>query len=494
METAIRARNLTKQYEIYSRPRDILIEAFTGRARGRHFLALNDVSFDVRRGEVLGVIGRNGAGKSTLLKLVAGTLSPSAGAVAVAGRVSAILELGAGFHPEQTGLDNIIVGGLCLGLPRQELNRKLDWIVDFSELEAFIHQPLKTYSTGMRARLAFAVAAALEPDILIIDEALSVGDLRFQKKCFRHIESIKARGATILFVSHDTNAISAIANRAVLLERGRLILDAEPVVVTKHYQQMLFEQEIDGGRGGAPVRAPSEAPPGTDRLHGEPESAVRAGVTEAPVGVMSLSPASASAKSPAPIAAEREDDVTLAERRYGQGDVRITEIVLLGPDGKATNAIGVGEPFTIRLGIAAARHADLFYVGFRINTRYGQDVYGSSTHLRGEGFRLRAGARGEAAIRCEGHLAPGDYFITASLALDHNLMFDRRVDALHFKVIGNIPAYRTSIANLNSRILFERASASDGGEGAAMIRPPKGGEAEVAGVGGPRPDGKTGDV
>ncbi len=241
-DVVIGVRDLGKCYRVYKSPRDRLKQALW---RGkkcffREFWALRGVSLDVRRGETVGVIGRNGCGKSTLLQLVCGTLSPSIGGVDVNGKVAALLELGAGFNPEFSGRDNIYTNGAVLGLSRAEIDARFDDIVEFSELGEFIDQPVKVYSSGMYVRLGFAVAASIEPDILVVDEALAVGDEAFQRKCFARIERIKARGGTILFVSHSVGLVVQLCDRAVLLDHGELLLDGHPKKVAEAYHKLLY--------------------------------------------------------------------------------------------------------------------------------------------------------------------------------------------------------------------------------------------------------------
>ena len=236
-EIAVHVEGLGKTYTIYSRPLDRLRQllARQGRRYGRDFVALGDVSFDLMRGEVLGVVGNNGAGKSTLLQLLCGTLRPTSGKLQVNGRIAALLELGAGFNPEFTGRENIFLNAAVLGLSTEEIEARFDSIVEFSGIGDFIEQPVKTYSSGMYVRLAFSIATSVEPDILIIDEALSVGDGAFARKSFDRIITLREAGTTILFCSHSMYQIEAICDRALWLEKGHVRMLDTPEVVTRAY-------------------------------------------------------------------------------------------------------------------------------------------------------------------------------------------------------------------------------------------------------------------
>lgn len=241
-ETAIRVENLGKCYHIYETPRDRLKQVFFGGRKKyyREFHALSDISFEIGRGETVGIIGRNGSGKSTFLQIVSGTLSPSSGRVVVNGKISALLELGAGFNPEFTGRENVMMLGAIMGLSPGEMSKKLPNIESFAEIGEFIDRPVKTYSSGMFVRLAFAAAVHVDPDILIVDEALAVGDIAFQHKCMTRMREFMERG-TVLFVSHDLSSITSLCSRVIWLENGRIREIGDPKTVTEHYWEQMYE-------------------------------------------------------------------------------------------------------------------------------------------------------------------------------------------------------------------------------------------------------------
>ncbi|MBR4718883.1 MAG: ABC transporter ATP-binding protein [Lachnospiraceae bacterium] len=244
MDTAISVEHLSKVYKLYDRNRDRLKEALhlSKNINVREHYALNDVSLTVNAGETVGIIGTNGSGKSTILKIITGVLNPSAGEVKINGRISALLELGAGFNMEFTGIENIYLNGTMIGFSEEEIDARLQDILDFADIGEFVYQKVKTYSSGMFVRLAFAVAINIDPEILIVDEALSVGDVFFQNKCYRKFEEFKKQGKTILFVSHDLSSISKYCDRVVLLERGKKIGEGAPKEIIDMYKKVLVGQ------------------------------------------------------------------------------------------------------------------------------------------------------------------------------------------------------------------------------------------------------------
>ena len=243
-EVAISVNNVSKMYKLYDNPMDRLKESLglSRKKKYKEHYALNDVSFQVRKGETVGIIGTNGSGKSTILKIITGVLNPTQGQVVVDGRISALLELGAGFNGEYSGIENVYLNGTMIGFSKEEIDAKLQDILDFADIGDFVNQPVKTYSSGMFVRLAFAVAINIEPEILIVDEALSVGDVFFQAKCYRKFEEFKEMGKTILFVSHDLSSIGKYCDRVVLLNKGKKLAEGDAKEMVNLYRRVLVNQ------------------------------------------------------------------------------------------------------------------------------------------------------------------------------------------------------------------------------------------------------------
>ena len=243
MDSVIEIKNISKIYNLYNKPSDRLKEAlFARQSRHTEFAALNNVSFNVNKGEILGIIGKNGSGKSTILKIITSVLTPTSGECIVKGKIAALLELGAGFNMEYTGIENIYLNGQMIGFSKEEMDKKLQDIIDFADIGEHIYQPVKTYSSGMFARLAFSVAISVDPDILIVDEALSVGDVFFQNKCYRRFEEFRERGKTILFVTHDMGSVIRYCNRCVLLNAGKKVAEGKPQEMVDLYKRIMVGQ------------------------------------------------------------------------------------------------------------------------------------------------------------------------------------------------------------------------------------------------------------
>ena len=369
-ELAIEARGLGKRYALFDHPGDRLKQLLWGRWRGygREFWALQDVSFEIPRGAVVGLIGRNGAGKSTLLQMVCGTLAPTAGTLAVRGRVAALLELGAGFNPDFSGIENVYMNAAILGLSRAQVDERLDAILAFADIGRFAQQPVKTYSSGMFVRLAFAVATSVEPDILVIDEALSVGDGAFARKSFDRIMELREGGATILFCSHAMYHVQALCSKALWLEGGRVRMWDEAARVTTAYETAL---------------------------------------------VMETTQAQASTSDEAP-----------ATAAVPEGSARITRIEALA-DGVAGRELAIHSGATdleIRISFASDPHLPCPTAAIGVQHASGVVVTSAGSVLSGEPFERTADGAGVAVLRIDAvPLLQGDYQVTVILACERGL-------------------------------------------------------------------------
>ena len=350
-DTAIEVCDVTKVYRLYERQRDRLWETL-GLDRKKTYkkkYALNHVSFRVKRGETVGIIGTNGSGKSTMLKLITGVLTPTAGSIRVDGRISALLELGAGFNMEYTGIENVYLNGAMIGFTKEEIDARLDDIIRFADIGDYINQPVKSYSSGMFVRLAFAVAINIDPEILIVDEALSVGDVFFQSKCYRKFEEFRRAGKTILFVSHDLSAISRYCDRAILLNQGDLIYDGTPKEAIDLYKKVLVGQYEE---------KTAEQPEAAD---GEK------------AGIQGTGSGAGLWKSRYPV------NPSLVE--YGEKNGEIVDYALLDENGLMTSNFLKGTMFTVRMKIRA--HADILepIFAFTIKNMKGIEICGTNTTM-----------------------------------------------------------------------------------------------------------------
>ncbi|MFN9775335.1 MAG: ABC transporter ATP-binding protein [Burkholderiales bacterium] len=441
-EVVIRASGLGKCYSIYDSPRDRLKQFVMPRARRalgfapkqyyREFWALRDVDFEVRRGETFGIVGRNGSGKSTLLQLLCGTLPPTLGEVSIAGRVAALLELGAGFNPEFSGRENVYMNGQVLGLSREQVDARFDAIAAFADIGDFIEQPVKTYSSGMYVRLAFAVVAHVDADILVVDEALSVGDAYFVQKCMRFLRGFMERG-TLLFVSHDVGAVLNLCSRAILLERGRLTMSGAPKRVTEHYLASLYDEIRGEHAAGAsnPVEpdAPASPETGTQAAETTPGGTVTAGAAN-DAGVHRIADAGPAAPSERDVRADLIDRSTLRNdievfrfqpdaRGFGTRQAMIASARLTDEHGQPLAWVVGGEIVRLEIRCDAREPIDSPIVGFLFKDRLGQTIFGDNTYLsyRDDAPRVPEGGSIVATFEFRMPVLPvGDYSLSIALA------------------------------------------------------------------------------
>ena len=363
---AIEVEGLCKAYSIYANPRDALASMLFKKTNVEKFEALTDISFTVGRGEVVGIIGRNGAGKSTLLKVLAGTLNPTGGTFHVEGKISAILELGTGFHEDYTGRENIFMGGMCMGMSRSEIERKLNSIIEFAELRNFIDRPFRTYSSGMKARLTFAVAISVEPEIFIVDEALAAGDALFAKKCNKRIREIARSGATVLFVTHNLSAIYELCDRAILIDKGRMVIDGIPRKAGQAYERLMAIEEAEQQGMAIPIMPTDEAGDSSEEI--------------------------------APQASVLSARVVNEERT-------------------PVRRLSFGERYSIEYEIGAADDAEPseYVIGFGIQTEAGLTLYGTNNQLLPCELILAPGERKVISFSFKCTLGTGRYFLRCGI-------------------------------------------------------------------------------
>lgn len=437
---AIQVKNLSKCFHIYDQPRHRLLQLFSsaiGRAFNvkskkyyREYWALKNISLSIPRGQTVGIIGRNGSGKSTLLQIICGTLAPSEGAVETSGRVAALLELGSGFNPEFSGRENVYLNGSILGLSKEEIDRRFDAIVNFADIGEYIDQPVKTYSSGMSVRLAFAVAINVDPEILIVDEALSVGDELFQRKCFSRIEEIRKKGATILFVSHSGGTIIELCDRAILIDAGDMLADGSPKEVVGKYQKLLYAAEdrrneirelIKGGGGVKQL------------LIAQEDTQADAEVVDS---VDSFDPGLA----------------PISTINYETRGAEISNVSIFNGRGDKVNNISRGVTYFYRYTVSFSAAAELVRFGMLIKTVSGNEI-GGAISAANIANGIQCVVRGqcidvEFSFRCM--LNPGIYFLNAGVTgvIDGvDTYLHRLLDVASFRVVHDEGCLSTSIVD-----------------------------------------------
>ena len=423
MTVALRVEKVSKQYRIYERPGDRLKESLTRGVLRRHkeFWALRDVDFEVEAGTTVGIVGPNGCGKSTLLQIISGTLAPTHGDVFHEGRIAALLELGAGFDPEFTGAENVFMNASLLGLTRRETEKVFPAIERFAEIGPFLYQPVKTYSSGMFVRLAFAIAASVEPDILIIDEALAVGDAVFQHRCLRRLKELHERGTTVLFVSHDAAAVRALCSRALLLRAGRIVADGTPADVLNRYQKIIMERE--------------EA---------------------------------YEAQSPSPDASAERQTLPVVQSakplncayRHGDGSAEIVSAQLTDSSQREVEIIETGEPLKLRMAVRFKHDVDEPVIGFLIKNRLGIHTYGTNTKEQAFDFgTIKRDEVLEVEFTFDCWLGIDQYSITLAAHSREGLAYDWLDAAMFFRVTSTMLV--EGLANLNAGAKVRRYSSAE---------------------------------
>jgi len=355
----IKISGISKKFKLYNKPIDRLKEIILRKKYHHIYNALHDISFEVKDGETLGILGVNGAGKSTLLKIISGVLIPDSGSLSIDGKITGLLELGTGFNKDLTGLQNIVGNGLLIGMSTEEIDQQRDNIIDFSELGEFIKEPLRTYSSGMVMRLAFSIAMHAKPDCFLIDEALSVGDAHFQQKCMRHIKTFKQQGGSLIFVSHDLNAVKMICDHAIVLDKGHIVAKGSPEYAVNHYNRIMAQLD------------------------------------------------------------DQDKRITATENQtnnqdYGNHKAKIINAVISGVDSES-NIVSSGEKIDIQIEIMPYEMLTDMSIGILIRDRFGQDIYGTNSEHLMQTSVFEKGQSYMATFSFIAAINPGKYTVTIAL-------------------------------------------------------------------------------
>lgn len=446
-ELAISVRDLSKSFPIYNKPHHRLLQMVMPGPKERwyrEFHALHGISVDISRGETVGIVGRNGSGKSTLLQLICGTLTPSAGDIRVNGRIAALLELGAGFNPEFTGRENVFLNASVLGLKHADIVEKFDDIAAFADIGDFIDQPVKSYSSGMYVRLAFAVAINVEPEILVVDEALSVGDEGFQRKCFARIDAIRDSGATVLFVSHSASTVVDLCDRAILLDRGELLTSGTPRHVVSRYQKLLYAPQEKVSEIREEIRASSTGDIATAHV-----SATSKSTTAEGGGVAAL------LERPGDdMQAYWEDGMDPSSTVvYENRGAAIESPHIQTLDGRKVNVLAPGGTYVYQYQVRMRRSLARVRCGMMIRSLTGIEIGGAATATPPDALPVvDADAVLNVRFRFRCLLAPGVYFLNAGVlaALEEGEEYvDRRVDVAMFRVMPESSRLTTGFVDLD---------------------------------------------
>ncbi|GHU62274.1 sugar ABC transporter ATP-binding protein [Clostridia bacterium] len=422
---AIQVSQVNKVYQLYHKPIDRLKESlqFSRRSYHQDFYALQDISFQIKKGETVGIIGTNGAGKSTILKIITGVLSPTNGEVKIQGKISALLELGAGFNMDYTGVENIYMNGTMMGYRKQEMTKKLPEILDFADIGEFVHQPVKTYSSGMFVRLAFALAINVEPEILIVDEALSVGDVFFQAKCYKRMEEIRKSGTTILMVTHDMGSILKYCHRTILFNQGKLVMDASPKEVVDVYKKILVnqydpDQQQEQNKNWEEQLSLSQA-----SLKKEPTFSKK------------------NEKNIQNLLWKEEINWNRQVKPYGDGRGEIIDFALFNENEEITNLVMKNEEFTVKMKVHFHENFVSPIFAFTIKDKMGTEISGTNTLIEEKQLeKVEKGSCYIVSFTQKMQLQGGEYLISLGCTGFEEgkfVVLQRLYDILNITVISN---------------------------------------------------------
>ena len=482
-EKIISVDQVSKVYRLYDKPIDRLLESISLRKKSYHkdFYALRDISFSVGRGEAVGIIGTNGSGKSTMLKIITGVLSATTGKVESRGSICALLELGAGFNQDYTGIENIYMNGTMMGFSKAEMDEKLPAILEFADIGDFVYQPVKSYSSGMFVRLAFALYISIDPEVLIVDEALSVGDVFFQAKCYHRMDELKRKGTTILMVTHDLGSVMKYCDRVVLFHKGEKVGEGLPGQMVDKYKKILagkdphaeqfmeeqnFLGNVDDRRSGTAKARSGGASDKADKTGAA--TAGTAGTTEKNVGT---GIASGTAEPTSPKSGQSsqkpvgfmKDHLTLnpSSQQYGNGKAEILDFGVLDKDGRPSNVLLKGEEFSIKERIVFHDNIAAPIFTFTIKDKRGMDLSGTNTLFEGKEIpAVKKGDEYYCTFTQRMNLQGGEYLLSISCTgfeEGEHTVYDRKYDITSITVLSN--KNTVGIYDMESEVTLERHEA-----------------------------------